>query len=164
MNVAQVVRRGVRLGVRIAVGPAGFFGVLWLVHAIAWLFTGMRGDALMGILRGVVAVGGTMAVGVLLGAATGGALALAPDRLTARAPLRGLLAGAVASALFLPEAVVVAFATDLGYLPTLLTLLATPIVGAVAAAHSGDLVGRTRHHPWLWDRAYRRVDSPAAST
>ncbi|MFD9032905.1 hypothetical protein ACFVZW_17400 [Streptomyces sp. NPDC059567] len=131
-------------------GPAGFFGLIWLVYAIAWLFTGMRGDALAGILRGVVAVGGTLAVGVLLGAATGGALASAPDRLTARAPLRGLLAGAVAGTLFLPETLVVAFATDVGYLPTLLTVLATPVVGAVAAAHSGDVVGRTRLHPWLW--------------
>ncbi|WP_329117756.1 hypothetical protein [Streptomyces sp. NBC_01353] len=159
MTVAQVVRRGIRLGVRITVGPAGFFGLMWLVYAVAWLFTGMRGDALAGILRGVVAVGGTMAVGVLLGAATGGALALAPDRLTARAPLRGLLAGAVASALFLPETLVVAFATDLGYLPTLLTFLATPIVGAVSAAHSGDLVGRTRHHPWLWVEGQRQLQS-----
>ncbi|MFE5487396.1 hypothetical protein [Streptomyces sp. NPDC056527] len=158
-----MIHRGIRLGVRIAVGPAGFFGLLWLVYAVAWLFTGMRGDAFAGILRGVVAVGGTMTVGVLLGATTGAALALAPDRLTARAPLRGLLAGAVASALFLPETLVVAFATGFGFLPTLLTVLATPIVGAVAAAHSGDVVGRTRHHPWLWDRTHQRADSPAAT-
>ncbi|MEU9866013.1 hypothetical protein AB0D99_34620 [Streptomyces sp. NPDC047971] len=149
---------------RIAVGPAGFFGLIWLAHALAWLVTGMRGDAFAGILRGVVAVGGTLSVGVLLGAATGAALAVAPEWLTARAPLRGLLAGAVGGALFLPETLVVAFATDVGYLPTLLTVLATPVVGAVAAAHSGDVVGRTRLHPWLWTPTYRRVDTPATAT
>ncbi|GAA4892053.1 hypothetical protein ACFPM3_17515 [Streptomyces coeruleoprunus] len=137
----------------IAAGPAGFFGLVSLIGAAMWLSTERYEDALVGTLRGVGLVGGTMAVGALLGAATGGVLLLAPEWLAARAPLRGLLAGAVASVFFLPETLVVAVATDLGYLPTLLIVLCTPVVGLVAAVHSGDLLGRTRHHPWLWPRS-----------
>jgi hypothetical protein len=64
--------------------------------------------------------------------------------------LRGLLAGAVASVVFLGETVVVGIASDGGYGPMLLALLATPVAGVAAAAHSGDVLGRTHYHPWLW--------------
>ncbi|QKW09212.1 hypothetical protein HUT18_25370 [Streptomyces sp. NA04227] len=149
MTGRQVIRRGVRLGLRIGTVPAILFGCLWLVAAAARLFGGTSAGSAAGPLNGVTAVGGSLAVGVLLGAATGGALALAPEWIAARAALRGLLAGAVASTVFLGEVVVVAFATEGGYAPIMFTLLATPAVGAAAAAHSGDILGRTHYHPWL---------------
>ncbi|MFJ9773970.1 hypothetical protein ACIRVF_22490 [Kitasatospora sp. NPDC101157] len=36
-----------------------------------------------------------------------------------------------------------AVATDVGYGPVLLTLLSAPVVGVVAAVHSGEILGRT---------------------
>jgi hypothetical protein len=139
--------------VRIGLIPAIIFGSVWLTGAGVWLFSGMSEGVRGGLevlVRGLVAVGGTMGVGVLLGAVTGGALALSPEWLAARAPLRGLLAGAVASVVFLGETVVVGIASDGGYGPMLLALLATPVAGVAAAAHSGDVLGRTHYHPWLW--------------
>ncbi len=156
--VGQVVRRGVRLGVRIGLVPAVIFGSVWLVAAAMWLSTGTHQGGLAGLMRGITAVGGSMGVGVLLGAVTGGALTLSPEWLAARAPLRGLLAGAVASTMFLGETAVVAVATDGGYGPMLLTLLSTPVAGGVAAAHSGDILGRTQCHPWLWGTQHPRPD------
>lgn len=149
--IGQVVRRGIRLGVRMGWVLAIISGSVWLVAAALWLSTGTHQGALAGLLRGMAAVGGSMGVGVLLGAATGGALALSPHWLAARAPLRGLLAGVTASTMFLGETAVVAVATDGGYGPMLLTLLSAPVAGGVAAAHSGDVLGHTRWHLWLWD-------------
>ncbi|MDK0524591.1 hypothetical protein [Streptomyces sp. ML-6] len=130
----------------VAAWPAVLFGSLCLVGTAAQLSTGTPGKALDVFRSGVVAIGGSMAVGVLLGAATGGALALAPGWFTARAPLRGLLAAAVASTLFLAEVPVV-FAAGTGPLPALLIILGAPVVGLVAAARSGALMGCPRHHP-----------------
>jgi hypothetical protein len=48
----EVVRRGVRLGVRIALVPAILFGSVCLVNATTWLFTGMHQGALEGLMRG----------------------------------------------------------------------------------------------------------------
>ncbi|GAA3843788.1 hypothetical protein ACFS5L_20135 [Streptomyces phyllanthi] len=141
---------------RIGLVSAIICGCVWLVAAAMWLSTGTRQDALAGLIRGIAAVGGSMGIGVLLGAVTGGALALSPEWLASRAPLRGLLAGAVASTVFLGETAVVAVATDGGYGPMLLTLLATPVAGGVAAAHSGDVLGRTRCHSWLWGTPHPR--------
>ncbi|MFD8847179.1 hypothetical protein [Streptomyces sp. NPDC059604] len=146
MSVAQVVRRGIWFGVLVAAWPAGVFGSLCLVGTAAQLSTGTPGKALDAFLGGLMAIGGSMVVGVLLGAATGGALAAAPGWFTARAPLRGLLAAVVASTLFLPEVAVV-IAVGSGPLPALLVLLCVPVVGLVAAARSGALVGRPRHRP-----------------
>ena len=154
--VRQVVRRGVRLGVRIGLVPAIIFGSLWLVADAMRLSTGTHQGALAGLTRGITAVGGSMGVGVLLGAVTGGALALSHEWLAARAPLRGLLAGAIASTMFLGETAVVAVATGGGYGPILLTLLSTPVAGGVAAAYSGDVLWRTHYHPWLWGTRHPR--------
>ncbi|MFJ3666967.1 hypothetical protein ACIPSE_10975 [Streptomyces sp. NPDC090106] len=137
--------------------------------AVMWLRTGLH-DALTGLMRGGVVVGGSLGVGVVLGAATGAALALSPEWLAARAPLRGLLAGCVAGTMYLGETIVVAVAWDGGYGPMLLTLLSTPVVGGVAAVHSGDVLGRTHYHPWLtsegrakgWSRRLDRVLGPRA--
>ncbi|MFG2881831.1 hypothetical protein ACGFYV_05815 [Streptomyces sp. NPDC048297] len=149
--VGQVVRRGIRLGVRIGSVPALLFGTLWLTGGAMWLiFDRNTGDPAAFVRDGFVGVAGSLGVGVLLGAATGVVLALSPEWLASRAPLRGLLAGAVASTVFLGEALVVAVATDVGYGPVLFTFLTTPVAGVVAALHSGDVLGRTRHHPWVW--------------
>jgi hypothetical protein len=148
----EVVRRGVRLGVRIALVPVIFFGSLCLVGAVRWLCTGMHQGALEELMRVFTVVAGTLGVGVLLGAVTGGALALSPEWIAARAPLRGLLAGAVASVMWLGETAVVAATTGGGLM--LLTLVSTPVAGFVAAAHSGDVLGRTHYHPWLCSQGH----------
>ncbi|MEU6465162.1 hypothetical protein [Streptomyces sp. NPDC046976] len=64
-------------------------------------------------------------------------------------PAARLLAAGLAGVLFQAEVVVVAVVTDVGYGPTLAAFLATPAVAALAA-HSGDIAGRSRRHPWLW--------------
>ncbi|MEV4231384.1 hypothetical protein AB0J81_30700 [Streptomyces bobili] len=146
---------------------AAVLGSMTVVGAVMWLRTGLA-DALECLVRGIVAVGGSLGVGVLLGAATGVALALSPEWLACRAPLRGLLAGCVASTMYLGETIVVAVATGGGYAPMFLTLLSTPVIGAVAAVHSGDVLGRTRYHPWLacegrrrsWSSRFGRVADP----
>ncbi|MFK0096767.1 hypothetical protein [Streptomyces sp. NPDC091040] len=133
---------------RIGAALAALFGSVVLVGAAMWLRTGFH-EALAGLMRAIVVAGGSLGVGVLLGAVAGVALALSPEWLVARAPLRGLLAGCVAGTMYLGETVVVAVASDGGYGPILLTLLSTPVIGAVAAVHSGDVLGRTHYHPWL---------------
>ncbi|MEV7751053.1 hypothetical protein [Streptomyces griseofuscus] len=62
----------------------------------------------------------------------------------------GLIAvvGSLTGVLFQAEVAVVAVVTDDGYGPTLAAFLATPAVAALAAAHSGDIAGRSRRHPW----------------
>ncbi|MFI2780824.1 hypothetical protein [Streptomyces sp. ALB3] len=162
------VGRGVRLGVRIGAVPAVVFGAMALVSAVMWLPTGPA-HALEVLLRGVAVAGGSLGVGLLLGGVTGAALALSPEWLARRAPLRGLLAGCVAGTVYLGETVVVTVAFDGGHAPMFLTLLSTPVVGAVAAVHSGDVLGRTHYHPWLvkeeecpkgWARRFGRVPGP----
>ncbi|WP_224275840.1 hypothetical protein [Streptomyces sp. LS1784] len=133
--------------------PAGLAASLWLGVAVAQLL--MKPHALPGLSRLVIAVGGSLGVGVLVGAITGAALALSPEWLAGRTSLRGLFAGIVAGTTYLGETVVVAVASDGGYGPMLLTLLSTPVVSVVAAVHSGDILQRKHsqkvsmltHHP-----------------
>ncbi|MFE6979177.1 hypothetical protein [Streptomyces sp. NPDC057682] len=146
--MGAVVGRGVRLGVRIGAALGSLFGAAFFVGAMMWLPTDPH-EAFTGLARGAVVAAGSLAVGVLLGAATGAALAAAPERVASRAPLRGLLAGGVAGILCVGEFAIVAMATDGGYAPMLLALVLAPVTGLVAAAHSGDILGRTHHHPWL---------------
>ncbi|MGM9444570.1 hypothetical protein ACTAF0_30615 [Streptomyces murinus] len=147
MMVRQgAVRRGMRFGVRVGVIPAVFWGILFLFVAVAPF-----GSGPLAVLRpGLIAVVGSLAAGVLLGVVMGAAPAVAPQWLVSRGPLRGLLAAGLAGVLFQAEVAVVAVVTDVGYGPTLLAFLATPAVAALAAAHSGDIAGRSRRHPWLW--------------
>ncbi|MGM9468515.1 hypothetical protein [Streptomyces murinus] len=147
MMVRQgAVRRGMRFGVRVGVIPAVFWGILFLFVAVAPF-----GSGPLAVLRpGLIAVVGSLAAGVLLGVVMGAALAVAPQWLVSRGPLRGLLAAGLAGVLFQAEVAVVAVVTDVGYGPTLAAFLATPAVAALAAAHSGDIAGRSRRHPWLW--------------
>ncbi|MGW0734195.1 hypothetical protein [Streptomyces sp. NPDC002851] len=149
MKLGAVVRRGTRLGVRIALVPAIIFGSVGLVAVVMWTFGGAYDDALAGLTVGVGGVGGSLAGGVLLGAVTGAVLALSPEWLAARAVLRGLVGGSAASAVFLAELLALASVVDVGPGLMILVLLAVPVVGAVAAAHSGDVLGRTHYHPWL---------------
>ncbi|MFJ6622003.1 hypothetical protein ACIQOW_31045 [Kitasatospora sp. NPDC091335] len=122
--------------------PAGLACSAWLGVAVARLLE--EPHALTGgLARIAIVVGGSLGVGVLTGAITGAALALSPEWLARHASLRGLLAGTVAGTVYLGETVVVAVASDAGYGPVLLTFLSTPVVGVVAAVHSGDILGRT---------------------
>ncbi|MFJ9440848.1 hypothetical protein ACIRRH_03125 [Kitasatospora sp. NPDC101235] len=149
LMMGGVVSRGVRLGMWIGSATAAIFGSFAFVAAAMWLGEGLPGEAVACLVRGIVFVAGSLGVGVLVGAAVGVALALSPGCLASRAPLRGLLAGSVAGTVYLGEPIVIAVATNNGYGPMLLALLFTPIASAVAAAHSGDILGRTHYHPWL---------------
>lgn len=90
---------------------------------------------------------GCLAMGLLLGAATGLALALAPDRLLRRPPLRGLLAALTAGT---PVVLLVVAAlswggSSLSDTPLSIHVVAwsVPLVIAlVVAARSGDIAGR----------------------
>ncbi|MGV9252281.1 hypothetical protein [Streptomyces sp. NPDC003697] len=89
---------------------------------------------------------GSLAFGVLLGATTGLALALAPGRLLKRPLLRGLLAALTAGTPVVLLAV--AFLSGDGYslssfpLSTHVITWSVPLVTAlVAAARSGDIAG-----------------------
>ncbi|MET8630964.1 hypothetical protein ABZW30_46040 [Kitasatospora sp. NPDC004669] len=122
--------------------PAGLAASLWLGVAVAQLL--MKPHALPSFSRLAIVVGGSLGVGILVGAITGAALALSPEWLAGRTSLRGLLAGIVAGTTYLGETVVVAVASNGGYGPMLLTLLSTPVVSVVAAVHSSDILRRTR--------------------
>ncbi|MGW4564114.1 hypothetical protein ACWEN3_17430 [Streptomyces sp. NPDC004561] len=110
---------------------------------------------LSAFVSGLILVGGSLIAGAVLGLLLGAALALAPDWLTSHGLLRRLLAGFVAGTLFLGEAVV---SVEGGILPVLLVIACTPVVGAVAAACSGDIAGRSRRHAWLWPRTLTRTE------
>jgi len=146
MRARTVVGRGARLGVLIGAWPAGTLGLLCLVAAFVFLTGGQYGAAWALTTAGGYAALGSMALGVLLGTGTGLALAIAPRRLLARAPLRGLLAALTAG---LPVAALhVALLTGDGY-----TLASYPLsthlvdwaviltVALVAAARSGEIAG-----------------------
>ncbi|MBR8639958.1 hypothetical protein KEF29_13245 [Streptomyces tuirus] len=61
------------------------------------------------------------------------------------------LVGALLGVLVFPaEFVVVTLGTDGAYAQLGTTLLAWPVMVVVAAAHSADIVGRTRARRWLW--------------
>lgn len=146
MRARAVVRRGVRLGAIIGAWPAAIAGVLCLLVAFVFLVGDLYATAWVLTAVAGLAVLGSMAVGLTLGAATGLALAVAPRRLLARPPLRGLLAALTAG---LPVAVLyVVLLTRCGY--TLASHpLSTHLVGGagiltvalVAAARSGEIAG-----------------------
>jgi hypothetical protein len=137
---------------------------VWLVGAVVWLVRPPRHNGVAGLGRGLVGVVGSLGMGSLLGVVMGAALAIAPTWLVSRGLLRGLLAALLAGTLFLGEVVVLGVATDGGYGFMLLALLAAPIVAATAAAHSGDIAGRSHHHAWLWAPAPGRWRSKVRQT
>jgi hypothetical protein len=147
-----VIKRGLRFGLVVGLVCALGWGALCLVGFAVGLVAGRWHDVLVDLVAGLGLVGGSLAVGALLGLMLGAALALAPGWLARCRPLRGILGGLVAGTLFLGEVIVIAVASDVGPLPTLLTMAAAPVVGAVAAVHSGDIAGFSHHHDWLWAR------------
>lgn len=78
MRARAVVRRGVRLGAIIGAWPAAIAGVLCLLVAFVFLVGDLYATARVLTAVAGLAVLGSMAVGLTLGAATGLALAVAP--------------------------------------------------------------------------------------
>ncbi|MFG3116769.1 hypothetical protein ACGF4C_20515 [Streptomyces sp. NPDC048197] len=134
-----VLRRGLVFGLRAGAIPAGVCAVLWVVTMVTWCLYGPGGSTLEDPALAAVAVLGSLAVGVLIGAAIGLVLAYAPLRLVASGPLRGLVCFLLGGTLSSGEVVVMTEATDGGYGPIFVALLAMPVVGAVAAARSRDI-------------------------
>ncbi|MYS22343.1 hypothetical protein GA0115240_140622 [Streptomyces sp. DvalAA-14] len=86
-----------------------------------------------------------------MGVFIGGGLALAYRRAVDSRSRGPALTGAILAALVFPAEVLdVALGTDVGSLEMATTLLAWPVMTVVAAVHSADIAGRTRHHAWLW--------------
>ncbi|MFD9392642.1 hypothetical protein ACFWBB_18580 [Streptomyces sp. NPDC060000] len=146
MRARTVVRRGARLGVLIGAWPAGIAGVLCLVAAFVFLVGDLDGTAYALAFVGGCAVLGSMAAGVTVGAATGLALAFAPRRLLANAPLRGLLAALIAALLTaaLTVAALTAGCDILASTPPsdqLLVWSPTLVIALLAAARSGEIAG-----------------------
>ncbi len=134
-----MLRRGLVFGLRAGAIPAGVCAVLWVVTTVTWYLYGPGGSTLEDPAPAAVAVLGSLAVGVLIGAAIGLVLAYAPLRLVASGPLRTLVCFLLGGTLSSGEVVVMTEASDSGYGPIFVALLAMPVVGAVAAARSRDL-------------------------
>jgi hypothetical protein len=101
---------------------------------------------------GMLLTGGSLSAGALMGLILAGGLALA-SRVVTR-PWAITLTGALLGALVFPvEFLVVAIGTDGAVAQLGTTFLAWPFMTAVAAAHSTDIVGRTRRRTWLWASA-----------
>lgn len=146
----DVVLRGVRFGMRVGSVPAMIWGGVWAGGVVAGLVRWPWHGVLAMVGKGLIAVLGSLGVGLLLGLVVGAVLALVPTWLVSRVFLRGLLAAFLGGVLFLGEVLVIGVATDGGYGPMLLALLAVPVVAAIAAVHSGDIAGRSHRHAWLW--------------
>ncbi|MDQ0993801.1 hypothetical protein QFZ74_005029 [Streptomyces sp. V3I7] len=149
MTVRAVVRRGVGVGVRIGVWPAGVGGGLCLVGALVFMRGGRWGTVWALISLGTWGVAGSMAGGVVLGVLIGVVLAVAPCRVIARPVLRGLLAGAVTGVPL--AALAVGLLTGDGYSLAsyprsvhVLTWSLILVVSLVAAALSADIAGTGR--------------------
>ncbi|MEU9500595.1 hypothetical protein [Streptomyces sp. NPDC048196] len=134
-----VLRRGLVFGLRAGAIPSGVCAVLWAVTMVMRYLYGSGGSTLEDPALAAVAVLGSLAVGALIGAAIGLLLAYAPLRLVASGPLRALVCFVLGGTLSSGEVVVMTEATDGGYGPIFVALLAMPVVGAVAAARSRDI-------------------------
>ncbi|MFF9030998.1 hypothetical protein [Streptomyces iakyrus] len=113
---------------------------------------------------GVLLTGGSLLAGALMGLVLAGGLALA-SRVVTR-PWAITLTGALLGALVFPaEFLVVAIGTDGAVAQLGTAFLAWPFMTAVAAAHSTDIVGRTRRRAWLWapGRGQTQGPTPAPS-
>lgn len=142
--------RGVRVGLLMACVP----GIPWAALALGVaLVEFLRGGdtelAARDVRYGVLLTGGSLLAGVLMGLILAGGLVLASPVVTR--PWALTLTGAVLGALVFPaEFLVVAIGTDGAVAQLGTTVLAWPFMTAVAAAHSTDIVGRTRRRTWLW--------------
>ncbi|MGX7760278.1 hypothetical protein ACWQ06_16690 [Streptomyces angustmyceticus] len=133
-----VLRRGLVFGLRAGAIPAGAGAVLWVMVMTTRFLAGPGGSTLENPVSAVVVVLGSLVVGVLIGVVIGVVLACAPLRMVSSRPLRALVCFVLAGALAFGEMVVVG-AADGGPALLLATLLAVPVVGAVAAARSQDI-------------------------
>ncbi|UKY47984.1 hypothetical protein [Streptomyces inhibens] len=139
---------------RVGLLMAGIPGIPWAALAMAVAAVEfLRGGDTQLAARDVrycgLLFGGSLLAGVLMGLIIAGGLALASLVVTRTWGLA--LVGALLGALAFPaEFVVVGVGTDGAYLQLGTTLLAWPAMAAVAAAHSADIVGRTRTRTWLW--------------
>ncbi|MFJ9855764.1 hypothetical protein [Streptomyces sp. NPDC101150] len=153
-----VLRRGLMFGLRAGAIPSGAGAVLWVMVMATRLIAGPGGSTLEDPSLAAVAVLGSLAVGVLIGAVIGVVLAYAPLRLVSNGPLRALVCFVLAGTMAFGEVVVMA-ETDGGPATLLATLLAMPVVGAVTAARSHDIaaarIGPAGRHPGPAD-AYRK--------
>ncbi|MFF3938978.1 hypothetical protein [Streptomyces phaeofaciens] len=152
MKVLGIVRRGVRLGAVVGAWPAGVLGGLCLLWALFALIAGREGTARTLGAVGVVAVLGSMALGMALGAATGAVLAAAPRAVLERPSLRGLLAALTAGVPLTVLGVVALTGgeyTLASYPPSshVVTWSVPLVVALVMAAHSGDIAGVTPGTP-----------------
>ncbi|MBC2869519.1 hypothetical protein [Streptomyces mexicanus] len=150
-----VVMRGLRFGLVVGGGCALGWGAVWTASVTVAAVLGQWHGVPLALVSEVILVGGSLFEGVVLGLLLGATLAVAPDWLTSRGLLRRLLAGLVAGTLFLGEVLV---SMEGGILPVLSMILCIPVVGAVAAACSGDIAGRSRRHAWLWPGALLRAE------
>ncbi|MGW7259004.1 hypothetical protein [Streptomyces sp. NPDC054834] len=141
--------RGLRFGLVVGGVCALGWGAVWTASVMVASVMGHWHVVPSALVSEALLVGGSLFAGAALGLLLGATLALAPGRLTSHGLLRRLLAGVVAGTLFLGEAVV---SVEGGILPVLLMIVGVPAVGAVAAACSGDIAGRSRRHAWLWRR------------
>ncbi|SCE47008.1 hypothetical protein GA0115240_16533 [Streptomyces sp. DvalAA-14] len=145
---------------------AGVPGGLWVTFAfgaaLAFLARGSTQAALSAFRDGGILLVGSSAAGALMGVFIGGGLALASQRaVDSRAWKPALIGGLLAAMVFPAEVLVVALGTDVGPLEMVVTLLAWPVMTVLAAVHSADIAGRTRHHAWLWTAGRRRQQQPS---
>ncbi|MFJ4077725.1 hypothetical protein ACIP2Z_02100 [Streptomyces iakyrus] len=103
---------------------------------------------------GVLLTGGSLLAGVLMGLVLASRVVTRPWAIT--------LTGALLGALVFPvEFLVVAIGTDGAVAQLGTTFLAWPFMAVVAAAHSTDIVGRTRRRTWLWASAPAPGERPS---
>ncbi|WP_407555351.1 hypothetical protein QOM21_36290 [Streptomyces sp. Pv4-95] len=134
-----VVLRGLTFGVRAGAIPAGACAVLWGTIEAARLAGGPGGSTLEDPALAALAVLGSLAAGVLVGAVTGLALACLPLSWVSSGPLRTLICFVLGGTLSFAEVAVMAVSSKGGYGPMLLALFAMPVVGAVTAARSREI-------------------------
>ncbi|MFG2895183.1 hypothetical protein [Streptomyces sp. NPDC048248] len=134
-----VVRRGLTFGVRAGAIPAGACAVLWGMIEAVRLANGPGGSTLEDPALAGLAVLGSLAAGVLVGAVTGLMLAWAPLSWISSGPLRTLICFVLGGTLSFTEVAVMAVSSKGGYGPIALALLAMPVVGAVTAARSREI-------------------------
>ncbi|KDN79102.1 hypothetical protein ABZ568_28455 [Streptomyces olindensis] len=150
MNGQGVWGRGVRVGLLMACVPGLPWAALALaVAAVEFLRGGDTRLAAHDVRYGGLLLGGSVLAGVLMGTLLAGGLALA-SRVITRTEGLALVGGVLGLLVFPAEVLVVGMATDGAYAQIGTTFLAWPVMAVVAAAHSADIVGRTRARTWLW--------------
>lgn len=157
MKHGEVVR-GLRSGLVGGGVCALGWGAVRTVGVMVALVLGHWHEVSLALDSEVILVADSLFVGAVLGL-PGVMSALAPGWLTSHRLLHGPLAALVADPLFLGEVVV---SMQGGFPPVLLMVLSIPVVGAVAAACSGDIAGRTAITPGCGRARFRGLMSEHA--